>query len=166
MKKSFKVFCAVLIFAVLSCPLFAGCADSDAKYVDGSLNYEIDVYTYTVYVRGSFEADFYSDGEYTVEYNMELYYKQQLVATKSCKNTKTVADSGTKSVSVYESIDVTWTGGNLSRDYDVKISNVRITKEKTYDNSQGYAIGFGVTAAILTCGITAFFVLTKRSGNK
>ena len=107
MKKSFKVLCATLIFAVLSCPLFAGCADSDAKYVDGSLNYEIDTYTSnSVYVSGSFEADFYSDGEYTVEYNMELYYKQQLVATKSCKGAKTVADSGTETVLIIEFFNI------------------------------------------------------------
>ncbi|MDE5728848.1 MAG: hypothetical protein K2I20_01570 [Clostridia bacterium] len=169
MKKSLKVLFAVIACIVLMCPLFAGCASDDAEYVEGSFNYEIDAsYSSSVYVSGSFEADFNGEGKYSAEYDIDLYYKQKLVATESCKSTKTVTGSGTGKVSFYESVTKTWTvnGTNSSQDYSAKIRNVKITRQKSYDNSHDYALGFGVTAAVLACGITAFFVATKLRENK
>lgn len=169
MKKSLKVLFAVIACIVLMCPLFAGCASGDAEYVEGSFNYEIDSsYMSNVYVSGSFEADFNGEGKYSAEYYIDLYYKQKLVATESCKSTKTVTGSGTEKVSFYASFAKTWTvnGTNSSQDYSAKIRNVKITKEKSYDNSHDYAIGFGVTAGVLTVIITAIFAATKLRENE
>ena len=158
MKKSLKVLFAVIVCIVLMCPLFAGCAAGDAEYVEGSFDYEITL-VYGVKIEGSFDVNFKEEGSYTVKYTLSLYNKstKQLAESRYEEKNITVMGRETKNIYIYDYLPNLPTTVN----YTVEISNITITKQRSYDNSQDYAIGFGVTAAVLTCGITAFFIITK-----
>jgi len=73
-----------------------------------------------------------------------------------------------KTFSFNKSFTITWQlDDDVSySDYEVRISQINIAANNQYDKFNGYAIGFGVTAAVLTCGITAFFIITKLREKK
>ena len=111
----------------------------------------------------SFLIDVKFGGDYEVSFDLSLFSSADgnLVHTSAIKDS--FSSKGNEQYEVNSGIHLFEVkAGN----YVAKISNVQITR-KMYDvNSQDYAIGFGVTAAVLTCAITAYFVLTKLSEKK
>ena len=166
MKKAFKVLLAILACAVLMCPLFAGCANPDAEYIESSascrVEYEYEGAYYPT-VMYSFLIDVKGVGDYEVHFNLNIYSS----VDGKLINTDTHRESfRAKEMKQYEIKGGVHYFDVKAGDYFARIANVQITR-KMYDvNSQGYAIGFGVTAAVLTCAITAYFVITKLSEKK
>lgn len=168
MKKSLKVFCAVIACIVLMCPLFAGCVTDGYLVHDSFECNNIQSGYVSVSVGGTFQIYFKQSGIFSVSYDLNLYYGSQkkLVATKNLAEEVKGNEKESKKLSFYSSFPVTWDIYGYSNTYEVRISNVKISAKNKYDTSQDYAIGFGVTAAVLTCGITAFFIITKLREKK
>ncbi len=170
MKKSLKVLFAVIACIVLMCPLFTGCGSCYGEYVKDSLDYSVSVgYIYTR-VHGSFQINFKEKGFYTVSYDVNLCYgeNKQIVASEHYAESVNVKDVTPKTFYFNKSFTITWQlDDDVSySDYEVRISQTNIAANNQYDKFNGYAIGFSVTAAVLTCGITAFFIITKLREKK
>lgn len=162
--KKFKLFFAVLVCAIVSCPLFAGCFVKDATYIKDSF---VCTYAYNSGSSWSYMSTEYSfylnvgkKGTFYVSYVLKFYEDEikedNLLST--VERTDDFTSEGNEKRRIAGSRNI-----NVDSECKIKcvLSDIKVTRERKKDEFKAYAIGFGVVGGLLLCGITAYFIVDK-----
>lgn len=170
--KTLLIICACALCAFAVC--FSGCGKRDAEYISESFKYNVEPkYDKWFNCSYSFDVKIYERGRYELSFDItavaatggSVMYGDAVKFTYNFEKNETFTKSGF--------FNVERESGSTSTSEDIKIviSNVTVRRLDNKDDSEykSYAIGFGVSSAVILAGLIAFFiadktVISKRKG--
>jgi len=143
------------------CITAIGCAKGEGKYVDGSFGYNnLVIYEYSeaLSVNISFEVELSAKGKYEIDYVVLLISR----LTGEVLNEERVHNNITtneKIEEIHNSLYMNVKCTASAADFDIKDIKIKYVGDET--GYEKYAIGFGVTGAVLVVGLVGLFILNK-----
>ncbi len=157
--KKLKYLILTLVSALCLCTAFSGCSDVNASYVENSFTIT-HVYDYSsinqIGVDYKLKIDVQKTGMYKVDYVIYQGYSQNNVLSQKDVSDTISSNGGEYTISSYVTLETSYSTQNI---YIKDITITQIGDETGYN---AYAIGFGVTGAVILGGLIALFVCDKK----
>lgn len=163
--KKLKCLVVCVLSAICMCfaAVFAGCGNNLEGYVNNSFKYSIEVLTGTVLVTYEFKIETEQSGGYTAYYSLSLIDESGVVR-QTVNASRQIFSSASKTISGVASFSNSYDAGN----YRVKLASLQLVNDGGGEVTvtkpivvNGYAVGFGVAAAVVLCAMVTVFALDK-----
>lgn len=157
--KKFKYLILTLVSALCLCTAFSGCSDVNASYVENSFTITHTYYYINIEkldVDYEFKIDVKKAGRYKIDYVIYQGYSENNVLSQKDVSDTISSNGGEYTLSSFVTLETSYSTRN------VYIKDITITQIGDETGYNAYAIGFGVTGAVILGGLIALFVCDKK----